>query len=312
MKRILQFLSMIIMIFMLVACGDTKNTTVIKEYSALGKYEVSRYPLEGLVDNYVVYYSKDAITEDMPVVLFLEGGGAASKIDNYRGIMQFMASQGYFVIGAESGESYRASYAKDIFDNAIEIAKNTHGLNISKLIVMGHSLGGGQSFYVMKHFRDMHYGEGGSLVVSIDGWFAFSMNEQDLNNLETKVAFIQMNNLFGTGTDPRINLTIWSLLHKSEKSFFILPNPNHSYVEGDLGSLLSNKRDLLFLISALNDDIVEPNNQSLNAIPMQNRSSYNDIDSILQDKSRYLEDCEGVMYGARGLLLENDIDYCKK
>ncbi len=311
MKKILQFLSINIIIFMFLSCSDTNNTTT-KDYSTLGKYEVSRYPLEGLRDEYVVYYPKDSITKDIPVVLFLEGGGSAAKIDNYKGIMQFMASQGYFVIGAESGESYRGLYAKNIFEKAINRAKIEHGLNVSKLIVMGHSLGGGQSFYVMKHFRDKGYGEKGRLVVSIDGWFAFGMNQSDLTSLKTKVSFIQMNNLLGTGTDPRIHLTIWSLLHESEKSFFILPNQNHSYIAGDLENLLTNKKDLLFLISALNDDIVEPNNDSLNAIPMKNRTSYVDIDNALQDENKYNEDCEGVMYGAKSLLLEYDIDYCKK
>ena len=285
------------------------NNSVKKDYAALGEHEVSRYPAEGLVDDYVVYYPKDAITEDMPVILFLEGGGTAPKIDHYSGLMQFMASQGYFVIGAESGESYASSLATSIFDKALNAAKEAHNLNISKLSIMGHSQGGGQAFYTMKYFRDKGYGNEASLVISIDGWFAFSMNESDLIGLNSKVAFIQMNGVSGTGTDPRIHLSIWNLLDESTKTFLTLPENDHGYVAGDLEAMLG-KEDMLEIIGGLTDDAFFAKEEGYASIPDGHKASYHDIYSALKDKDMYSADCAGDAYNASAQLNLYDIDYC--
>ncbi len=286
-----------------------------KDYSELGDYSVSRYPEEGLKDNYVVYYPTDGITADMPVVLFLEGGGSAPKIDDYSGIMRFMASQGYFVVGSESGNSYDSSFATNIFEKALNTAKDAHNLNISKLAVMGHSQGGGQAFYTMKHFRDKGYGDNGSLVISIDGWFAFSMNQADLKSLDSAVAFIQMNGIHGTGTDPRIYLSIWNLLIKSNKTFLTLPHNDHGYIAGNLDDMLGNnnipdKKDILQLIGALTYDAFTAKQYGYGSIPDARKATYDDIYNALKIEDDYSADCAGGAYNASSELDEYNIDYC--
>jgi hypothetical protein len=175
---------------------------------------------------------------------------------------------------------------------------------------MGHSLGGGQAFYAMKKFRDDGYGNAGSLALSIDGWFAFNMDEIDLNLLDTKVAFLQMNGVSGTGTDPRIHLKIWNLATQADKSFYTLPSTNHSYVAGNLANVLK-KQDLLFSIGALTDDVFKGVTDGASTIPQINKATYSDIRNALQAEDTYKSgDCKGKQYNAIGVIKNNDIDYC--
>jgi pimeloyl-ACP methyl ester carboxylesterase len=259
-------------------------------------------------DIYNVYYPETGLSADMPVVMFLKGGGATT-IENYSGIMKFMASKGYYVIGVDTN-SYQSSYITQKLEIALNESKTRDGLNVSKLVIMGHSLGGGQAFYAMKKFRDDGYGNDGSLALSIDGWFSFNMNEIDLNQLDSNVSFLQMNGLQGTGTDPRIHLKIWNLATQADKSFYTLPSTNHSYVAGDLENVLE-KQDLLFSIAALTDDTFSGVTHGAEAIPDTNKASYSDIFNALGAEDTYNSgDCKGEQFNAINVIKNNDIDYC--
>jgi len=289
---------------------DIKPIISKDAYPKLGNYTPKLYSNDKTRDNkYIAYYPENGISADMPVVMFIKGGGADTIIENYSGIMQFMASKGYYVIGVDAN-SYASAYITKKLEIALNEVKNTHGLNVSKLAIMGHSLGGGQAFYAMKKFRDDGYGNDGSLALSIDGWFAFNMDEIDLNLLDTKVSFLQMNGVNGTGTDPRIDLKIWNLATQADKSFYTLPSTKHSYVAGNLASVLE-KQDLLFSIGALTDDAFKGVNDGAKAIPETNKATYNDIFDALQAEDTYHGgDCKGKQYNAIGVIENNDIDYC--
>ncbi|NKQ41660.1 MAG: hypothetical protein HF962_08845, partial [Sulfurovum sp.] len=99
MKNLLYILDILVLMLALFITGCAtseagKNRTVSSGDTVVldgsdgtfGDLNVLRFPeAEGsLHDNYVVYYPKDAITTDMPVVVFLEGGGEEPKIDDYR------------------------------------------------------------------------------------------------------------------------------------------------------------------------------------------------------------------------------------
>ena len=286
---------------------QTPGTT--KDFSRFGDFETARFPDSGLSDDqYVVYYPKNAVTHDMPVIIFLEGGGAQLHIDDYRGIMEFMASQGYYVIGTEQGESYDSADGARIVQRAIDAAMEQHGLTLNEIAVMGHSQGGGQAFYVMKYLQEQGFGSEGSLTLSVDGWFSFSMNKADLRALQGDVAFIQMNGLDGTGTDPRIDLTIWNLTPQTRRHFFILPENEHGYIEGDV----SNKRDIRHLIGAALYDTFTGKQDGYHSIPAENKTTYEAIKQALKPTDEYRDgDCAGIQYNARKTMLDNnDIDYC--
>ena len=257
--------------------------------------------------NYISCYPKGGVSRDMPVVIFLKGGGAS--IYNYIGIMKLMASKGYYVFGVDT-DSYESWYIMKYLEKAFNEIKKENNLSASRLAVMGHSLGGGQVFYVMNEFQKKGYGKKGSLAVSIDGWFAFDMDEKNLMNLKGKVSFIQMNGVKGTGTDPRINLKIWSLLEHAEKSFYTLSSRNHSYIAGNLTNIL-HKKDLLLLINALCQDVFNGMHRGIMQIPQKNKATYKDILNALEAQNSYRGgDCKGIQYNAIRIIKNNDIDYC--
>jgi len=290
-----------------IVSDDYTFTTLGNEYSDLGNYVPELYSNNKEGDNkYIAYYPENGIDADMPVVMFIKGAGGA--IENYKGIMQFMASKGYYVIGVNTS-SHQSAYVTRYLKIALDEAINEHGLNVSKLVIMGHSLGGGQVFYAMKKFRDDGYGSEGSLALSIDGWFAFNMNQVDLHDLDSKVAFLKMNGVNGTGTDPRIDLTIWNLSTQADKAFYTLPSNNHSYVKGDLENIL-NKKDLLLTIGALTDDTFNGVDTGTESIPEQNKASYTDIYNALKAEDTYSEDCKGRIGNGISTIKNNDIDYC--
>jgi hypothetical protein len=275
-----------------------------------GPFEVEQYPKDGLGDEkYIVYYPKNAIAKDMPVVLFLEGGGKPTKITDYEGIMKYLASRGYFVIGGETGAGYDIKNYVYIFENAINTAKDAHGLSIKRLAVMGHSQGGGDSFYVMKYFQDKGYGSDASLVLSIDGWFAFDMNQDDLRKLKGDVRFLQMNGLIGTGTDPRIKLSIWNLSSQTDRKFLTLPENDHGYVKGDFADILG-KKDLIHIIGALCDDTFSHVSSGYDSIDESRKATFGEIEGMLGDEENYIDDCAGVQDNAKNELTNYDIDYC--
>lgn len=278
-------------------------------YADLGQYTPILYDNGKEGDNkYIAYYPEGTISTDMPVVMFIKGGGG-SVIENYSGIMKFMASKGYFVMGVDAN-SYASWYITQKLEIALNEMKALYGLTVPKLVIMGHSLGGGQTFYAMKKFRDDGYGNQGSLALSIDGWFSFDMNETDLKQLDSNVSFLQMNGIHGTGTDPRIDLKIWDLSTQANKTFYTLAENNHGYVKGDLDNILI-KDDLRLMIGALTANVINGSNNGKDAIPEDNKASYLDIYNALGDKASYDDgDCAGIRYNAISVIENNDIDYC--
>jgi len=280
------------------------------KYEQLGAYTPQTYiskDKKGKL-NYVSYYPKGGIKKEMPVVLFIKGAGDIDIYD-YSGIMEFLASKGYYVIGVDTN-SYSSSYVLKHLEKALNEIRKEHHLTLSNLAVIGHSLGGGQLFYVMNRLQKRGYGTKGTLAISIDGWFAFDMNEENLREIEGKVAFIQMNGLKGTGTDPRINLKIWNLLTDATKSFYTLPSQNHNYIAGKLTDMLP-KKDLLFMIGALSHDAFNNSNKGSLQIPSKNRVRYEDVLNALDAPSSYKGgDCKGLQYRGVDTIKNNNIDYC--
>jgi hypothetical protein len=292
--------------------SDTVTVEIGKDYANLGSKKVVRYPSIGLENGTVTYRPlAGEITADTPVVLFLEGGGSDIHIDDYNGTMQFLASQGYFVIGAESGGSYDSDEAADLVYSELSLdCDRFSALRGDHLAVMGHSQGGGQAFYVMKFMQEQGYGSSSSAVISLDGWFAFDMNQSDLEGLQAQTSFVQFNGVEGTGTDPRIHLSIWNLLDQSNKHYLIPPYTKHMDAAGDLETMLG-RRDLMWMIHALLDDAFTGNNKGYRSIPQDQKTTYEAVYDALKPIGTYPDsNCDGHEYNAAAYLQHNDIDYC--
>jgi len=292
-------------------CINTVEHTItvnINDNSEKDK-KIKSFPKEPVSsDNFVTYTPKDGINSSTPVVLFLNGLGRT--LDKYDGIMHFLSTEGYFVIGAYSN-SYEPQYSKDIFENVITATKKHSNLTLNKLAIIGHSLGGGNSFYLMKNFQEMGYGKDGSLVLSIEGWFPFGMKKNDFEDLNGHIAFLQMNGKKGTDdVDPLTSLTVWNLAKNSQKFFLTLPQNNHLYIEGSRDNILY-KSNLLTIISKITDDAFNNSRDGYNSISSDNKVSYTDI---YQSVKQFGHDgCDGKVGNAISTLNElgNDINYCQ-
>jgi len=298
-------------------CIETVEHEITVDINKNGKDKEKKRDLENSVksfpknpsasDKFVTYTPKDGIDSSTPVVLFLNG--LDRTLNKYSGIMNFLASKGYFVIGAYSN-SYDPNYSKNIFTKVINATKEHSNLKLNKLAVIGHSLGGGNSFYVMKHFQDLGYGNDKSLILSIEGWFPFGMKRDDFKNFDGHIAFLQMNGKKGTSdVDPLMSLTIWNLAKNSENFFLTLPQNNHYYIEGDIDKI-SQKSDLLELVGSITDDAFNNSKEGYNSISSSNKANYNDILKSVEKFGSF--GCDGVAGNAIGTLnsLGNNIDYC--
>jgi len=291
-------------------CINTVEHTVMVDINgnAEKKQNVKSFPQEpASSDKFVTYTPADGIDSSTPVVLFLNGIGRT--LDKYDGIMNFLSSKGYFVIAAYS-DSYNPEYSKDIFTNVIKATKKHSNLSLDKLAVIGHSLGGGNSFYVMKQFQDLGYASDASLILSIEGWFPFAMKEDDFKKIDGHVAFLQMNGQKGTDdVDPLMSLSIWKLLKNSKRLFLTLPQNNHLYVEGSRDDM-SDKSELLKIVANLTDDAFTNSSDGYNSLPSENKASYNDIYKTV--KKFGSSGCKGEVGNAIGTLNDfgNDVDYC--
>ena len=266
------------------------------------------------IDKYAIFYP-DGYLDNIPVILFVSGAGTPTPDDvssKYNGLLRYVASQGYYVIATPYQDSYYANLSIISLENSLVTSRQNHPeLDFSSLGVMGHSVGGGQAFPVIKHFLDsnQNYGEKASFVLSIDGWFPFGMQEDDLKALHTTASIIQFGGEIGTGTDPRISLTTMNLLpHSNKKSYHVLGDAtDHSYLTGDLNSILG-KQDLLEPIQSLLDYTFAEGNSDFLA------SYTNTITEVLGavENHDYWDSCLGGGYGAKSILdkYNNDIIYC--
>jgi len=272
--------------------------------------KVQNFPKKPTPANkFVTYTPANGIDSSTPVVLFLNG--SKRTLDKYDGILNFLSTKGYFVIGAYS-DSYDPSYSINIFTEVINLTKKYTKLKLNKLAVIGHSLGGGNSFYVMKHFQEMGYGNDGSLILSVEGWFPFAMKKNDFSKINGDVAFLQMNGKDGTkDIDLRMNLTIWNLLENSEKYFLSLPQNNHFYIEDNKENILK-KKYLLDIIAKMTDDAFSNSHNGYKSISSKYKASYKEISDIAK-KIKSTGGCSGKVGNAISTLNElgNDINYCQ-
>jgi len=184
-----------------------------------------------------VYYPTDIPDgEKVPVVFFASGYGSDDAKD-YETLLTFIASHGYYVI-----------YAKHAWDNVFanmdKMLDASNGilskLDTTRIGVVGHSLGGGYTFNILKHFSDLGYGENGRFVMVLEGYFAYNLTQNEMQHLPSNTNVVMQQ--YGIGgnnsvnnTDPRITLTEYYMLDsiaKSKKDWQIVERADHRYPYG--------------------------------------------------------------------------------
>ena len=187
-----------------------------------------------------VYYPTDiADGVKVPVVFFASGYGSVDSKD-YESLLTFIASHGYYVIYSKQNKHAW----NDVFANLDKMLDNANGilpkLDTTRIGVLGHSLGGGYAFNILKHFSDMGYGENGRFVMVLEGYYAYNLTKQEMQNLPANTNVVMQQ--YGVGgnnavndTDPRITLTEFYLLDSipnNQKDWQIVEDADHRYPYG--------------------------------------------------------------------------------
>ena len=173
----------------------------------------------------------------VPVVFFASGYGSDDAKD-YESLLRFIASHGYYVIYAKHAWDNLFANMDKMLDNTNNILPK---LDTTRIGVVGHSLGGGYTFKLLKHFSDMGYGGNGRFIMVLEGYYAYGMDSAAMRQLPANTNVVMQQ--YGTGgnnatndTDPRITLTEFYLLDsipKSQKDWQIVENADHTYPYGN-------------------------------------------------------------------------------
>ncbi len=319
-KLILAFFTVLLFI----SCEeDSPIPSVVEEtitYGEGGDHQVAIYnETDGRTS---VYYPEDITTmeQNTPVIFFISGWSNTTTADRYDMLFRFIASRGYTAIYTQQGAVANASHAIEGFTNFFNstntLVQNTiiPNLDTSKIGVLGHSAGGGITLTALKHFSDMGFGENGRLVMMFDPWFAFEMNETNIQELPSNTNVIlqqygDRGNNDANGTDARIPLTLYSLLtsipatHKDYQVYNEGGNIDHEYPYAT-GTNYSEKQGILRPLDALMYYTFENNqNEEARTVALENGNDdpYDNGNGIQEVLPNYLYPCDGS---------NTLIDYC--
>ena len=229
--------------------GDNANNYV---YGSKGPYINDVQLLEN--PDYFAYYPKHNIN-GAPLVLL----SGYSGLQGYKGLMQYLASQGCYVI-AHANRKNNEGWSDPVprikhFEKAILDVKKL-GVDTSRLITMGSSAGGMVSYKIMEHFKKQGYGMTKSFIIDIEGYYVPNMTKSDLDKLESDSLILHLGGYTGVqdgafDEDPRTLLTLSKLLNNNQKkSFIVLNQTSHHYAGGNYQDIIK-KNDLLKPIDAM-------------------------------------------------------------
>ena len=215
----------------------TRTVVVMKQYGLGGDHPVSHH--DEVDDNMTtVYYPTDIPEGTQVPVVFFASGYKSDDSKDYESLLTFIASHGYYVIYAKHAWS-------NVFANMDKMLDDTNGIlpkiDTTRIGVVGHSLGGGYTFNVLKHFSDKGYGEAGRFIMVLEGYYAYDLNKTEVQNLPANTNVVMQQ--YGAGgnnrvnnTDPRITLTEFYLLDSisdDQKDWQIVEDADHHYPTGN-------------------------------------------------------------------------------
>ncbi len=188
--------------------------------------------------NSIVYYPSDiAQMPKTPLIFFCPGFGNQNHV-SYKSLLTFIASHGYSVIYAKDYYGDPNTFIKrfeKMLDNNNDVLPH---VDTTRIGVIGHSSGGGDTFKILDHFSKKGYGANGRFLMSLDGWFAFGMNSDQMRNLpsNTNVVIQRYEHPTHPNTqDPRITLSEYALLDSianNKKDYQVYNPATHGYPGG--------------------------------------------------------------------------------
>ena len=188
-----------------------------------------------------VYYPSDIPNGVKVPVIFFASGYNSTNSNDYKSLLTFIASHGYYVIYSKQN----TAGWDDVFANLDKMLDTTNAilpkLDTTRIGVIGHSLGGGYTFNILKHFSDMGYGTNARFIMVLEGYYAYNLTKQEMRTLPSNTNVIMQQ--YGTGgnnsvndTDPRITLTEFYMLDSipnNQKDWQIVENADHTYPFGN-------------------------------------------------------------------------------
>ena len=248
----------------------------VKEYGLEGPFDVEKYTEKELGESTVYFPKSRTIENKKPLVLFAPGFNSSNP-ESYHSVLNFIASHGYVVIYAKDNYGSPQNLINR-FERMLEPDNNILPyVDTSKIGVVGHSSGGGDTFRIMKHFTDFSYGENARFIMALDPYFAFDMTAEDMQSLPSNMNVVilqfgdngQGTNASGNhtnATDPIIPLTEYSLLtsiDSEKKDYQVFPNATHGYPGGNRA--YSDMQGMLHTLDALMDYSFNANEEAHSA-----------------------------------------------
>ncbi len=292
---------------------DLNNTTWCTNivYGALGDYTVLTHT-EVDEGNTTVYYPSDmSPTHKVPVVFFMPGWLSANPQD-YQTLLNFIASHGYAVIYSKdyygSTEDFIQRFEK-MLDGANDILPS---LDTTRIGVVGHSSGGGDTFRMLEYFSNKGYGQNGRFLMALDPWFAFDMTSERMRNLpvNSNIVILQFGD-DGGDTDARIPLSEYALLDsidnsKKDYQVYNQENANHGYPSGD--KPVEDMQGVLKPLDALMDYTFGAGTQQAHDVALEvgNDDPYNTGLQSVREIFQYPYRCNSHKNRSEVM----DIDYC--
>jgi len=286
---------------------------VVSAYGAMGDHNVSTYTekAEGMS---TVYYPSDiSMGNKTPLVFFCPGWNSHNPSD-YETLLRFIASHGYSVIYSKDDygdpDTLIARFEKMLDENN-DVSPY---MDTTRIGVIGHSSGGGDTFKVLDHFSQKGYGENGRFLMALDPWFAFGMTTASMQQLpaNTNVVIQRYDNNDHTGnhTDARIPLSEYALMTSisdAHKDYQVFTPATHSYPDGNRS--VDQMQGLLRPLDALLSYTFE-GDQSAHDTALENGSDHPYADGVetVRPKWRYDYRCNSHVNRSEVM----DIDYCNQ
>jgi hypothetical protein len=325
-QKLYQLIFFMIAITLFIACGSSKSSSPksdVKQkeaevaYGEEGKSKVSSKIYQQ--DGGIVYFPSDRTKENPTPVVFLEPGWFTNKLDPsehnsstmYKTLIEFVVSHGVTLIYAPTRQD------KSNIDIFMKLAQRDDVLpyiDTTRIGVLGHSAGGGHTYYDIKKLSKHGWGENGKFVMAFDPWFAFGMKEEDLKTLPKDLNIIIQQFSKNKATDPRISLTTYYLLDSiadEQKDYQVYKDATHSYVQDYARYEDKAKKDISQM-----QHVLEPLD-ALMAYTFKNQESARDValevgsDDPIADKTEEVNERASYKYGCKNDYIGKLINYCK-